>query len=56
MPKEASYKSWGISKTLCNQMHFTTPRERERDWNQMHKRSFSIFHWQMMLSISEFMR
>ena len=39
MPKEASYKSWGISKTLCNQMHFTThththtqrDRERERE-------------------------
>jgi len=31
MPKEASYKSWGISKTLCNRMHFTTPPERERE-------------------------
>jgi hypothetical protein len=31
MPKEVSYKSWGISKTLCNQMHFTTPQARERE-------------------------
>jgi len=31
VPKEASHKSWGISKTLYNQMHFTTLTERERE-------------------------
>jgi hypothetical protein len=42
MPKEASYINWGISKTLCNQMHFTTPQRERENWNQMHKQASAI--------------